>query len=256
MTIPVVVLKGAAAAMSYPHPQYRSMGDIDIIVPQEQYVDAYHILVDHGYEVEGDHSLKVFRRHISFISSSGIEIELHHHFSSSLSKSYSDALDEIISEGIANCEIVNLNDFNVPVLPPMANGVVLLGHIQQHLSSGLGLRQIIDWMMYVEKYLNDDFWNTEFKDAAERSGLKKLAMVSTLMCQKYLGPNPEITWCRNGNIENEKLGDKLLEYIVKRGNFGKNMGQLTSGSLSRLRMLKNRKQANEEVDFFEKLKDK
>jgi hypothetical protein len=30
--IPVAVLKGAAAAMNYPHPEYRSMGDIDISV--------------------------------------------------------------------------------------------------------------------------------------------------------------------------------------------------------------------------------
>ena len=30
--IPVAVLKGAAAAMNYPQPEYRSMGDIDISV--------------------------------------------------------------------------------------------------------------------------------------------------------------------------------------------------------------------------------
>lgn len=202
---------------------------------------------------------------------------------------------------------MDLNGFSVPVLPPLANGLVLLAHIQQHLSSGLGLRQIIDWMMYVEKYLNDEFWNTEFKDAAEKCSLKKLAMVSTLMCQKYLGLDPEITWCRNS--EDDKLCDELLEYVVKRGNFGRKMGQ-SAGSLDRLQMLrnpietiktaqnhgtakwkllnkfpwlrpfawiyqlivwpihaiqhgytpkellKNRKQANAEIDFFEKLKDK
>lgn len=305
--IPVAVLKGAAAAMSYPHPEYRSMGDIDLIVLQEQFADAYHALIDHGYKVEGDNTLQVYHRHIGFTGPSGIEIELHHHFSSNLTKEYSDALDVIISEGIPNCQTVDMSGFNVPVLPPLENGLVLLAHIQQHLSSGLGLRQIIDWMMYVEKYLNDDFWNAEFKDAADRSGLKKLAVVSTLMCQKHLGLDPKITWCQDGH--NEELCDELLEYVVKRGNFGRKMGRLTSGSHSRLRMLrnpietiktaqrhgiakwkllnkfpwlgpfawiyqlivwpihaiqhgytpkellKNRKQANAEVDFFEKLKD-
>lgn len=184
-SISVAVLKGAAVAMNYPHPEYRSMGDIDIIVSKEQYMDAYHTLINHGYEAEGDHSLKVFRRHIRLSGPSGIKIELHHHFSSSLTKEYSEALDEIISEGILNHETVEI--------PPIANGLVLLGHIQQHLSNGLGLRQIIDWMMYVERYLNDEFWNTEFKDVAVRCGLKKLAIVSTLMCQKYLGLDTEIT---------------------------------------------------------------
>lgn len=235
--ISVVVLKGVAAAMNYPHPEHRAMGDIDIIVPQEKYVSAYHILLDHGYKTGGDHSLKVFRRHISFTGPSGIEIELHHHFSSNLTKEYSNALDKIIGEGICNYETVNIVGYDTPVLPPLANGLVLLGHIQQHLSSGLGLRQIIDWMMYVENYLNDEFWNTEFKTAAERSGLKKLAVISTFMCQEYLGLAPEITWCQTGNKDDKELCDELLEYVVKRGNFGRKMGELTSSSLSRLRML-------------------
>lgn len=100
--IPAAVLKGAAAAMSYPHPEYRSMGDIDLIVPQEQFADAYHAMVNHGYKVEGDNTLQVYHRHIGFTGPSGIEIELHHHFSSSLTKEYSDVLDEIISESIPN----------------------------------------------------------------------------------------------------------------------------------------------------------
>ena len=82
-SIPIVVLKGAAAAMNYPHPEYRSMGDIDIIVPREQFADAYHALIKQGYKVDGDNTLQVFDRHIEFISPSGIDIELHHHFSSS-----------------------------------------------------------------------------------------------------------------------------------------------------------------------------
>ncbi len=194
-------------------------------------MDAYHTLIDHGYEAEGDHSLKVFRRHIGLTGPSDIEIELHHHFSLNLTKEYSEALDEIISEGILNYETVEI--------PPIANGLVLLGHIQQHLSSGFGLRQIIDWMMYVERYLNDEFWNTEFKDVAVRCGLKKLAIVSTLMCQEYLGLDTEITWCQTGNTYDEAICDELLEYVVKRGDFGRKMGQLTSGLHSRLRMLMN-----------------
>ena len=44
------------------------------------------------------------------------------------------------------------------MFPPLENGLVLLGHINQHLEEGLGLRQILDWALYVDKALDDDAW--------------------------------------------------------------------------------------------------
>lgn len=156
--IPVAVLKGVAAAMSYPHPEYRSMGDIDLIVPQEQFAEAYKILCSHGYSVEKDDTLQNYIRHMGFLSPNGIENELHHHFSSSTNAAQNKALDDVIENSMSDIVTTNISDFPCPVLPPLANGLVLLSHIDHHLGSGLGLRQIIDWMMYVEKYINDDFW--------------------------------------------------------------------------------------------------
>ena len=44
-----------------------------------------------------------------------------------------------------------IEGYRFPVLHTLLNGLVLIFHIDQHLRSGLGLRQIIDWMMYVHK---------------------------------------------------------------------------------------------------------
>ena len=76
---------------------------------------------------------------------------------------------------------------NSTVLPDDENGIVLLSHIRQHLESGLGLRQIIDWMMFVRSYLNDEMWFSSFHEKAQRTGLESLAVITTKMCQKYLG---------------------------------------------------------------------
>ena len=78
--IPVAVLKGSAAAMSYPVPELRLMGDIDILVPKEKFEEAFQVLADKGYKCED--SLKDFFRHAGFKSNTGIEIELHQFFAS------------------------------------------------------------------------------------------------------------------------------------------------------------------------------
>ena len=105
-----------------------------------------------------------------------------------------------------------------PMLPPLANGLVLLDHMKKHLRSGLGLRQAIDWMMYVDKVLDNEKWEKSFKGIVEELNLVKLAITVTRMCQIYLGLSEQITWCQGAD---EKLCKRLMNIILSSGNFGK-----------------------------------
>ena len=104
-----------------------------------------------------------------------------------------------------------------PMLPPMENGMVLLAHVAQHLRNGLGLRQMIDWMMYVHACMTDVFWEREFRPAAADCGLETLAITSTRLCKKHLGLPDPVTWCVGAD---EELVDDLLENLLVTGNFG------------------------------------
>lgn len=57
------------------------------------------------------------------------------------------------------------------MLPPLANGMVLLVHLAQHLKTRLGIRQVIDWMLFVKNELNNEFWDHSFcyKDLFSRT---------------------------------------------------------------------------------------
>jgi len=110
-----------------------------------------------------------------------------------------------------------LSGHTFPMLPPLENGLVLLAHVAQHLRDGLGLRQMIDWMMYVHAHLTDDYWRTSFRPAAADCGLETLAVTAARLCQKYLGLPDPITWCGGAD---EKLVDDLLENLLVTGNFG------------------------------------
>ena len=71
--IPYVVLKGAASASYYPKPAYRSMGDVDFLVKEEDLERAGKILEEQG--------LKPWdQEHISHIVYSGPRMHYEMHF--------------------------------------------------------------------------------------------------------------------------------------------------------------------------------
>ena len=206
--IPFVILKGNASAISYADPTCRMMGDIDILVPQDLYDKTNDILSSAGYKRGYDNG-----RHCGF-KKDKTSIEVHHHFSHFEEYDF----ESYIIDGLNSREVALLDGHEFPMLPKLANGIVLLDHFRRHLQSSVGLRQVIDWMMYVYRNLDDDFWNSEFKTIMEDKGLLPLAITLTRMCQMYLGLPNNISWCKDAD---ETISTWLLDIIVTSGNFGK-----------------------------------
>lgn len=199
ITVPYVILKGTSAAKYYPYPEYRTMGDIDIMTHREDFDTACKQLVDNGYTV-----LKEIYKEAEFFKN-GIHLDVHRQFASLNNPEHVKYLDDLI--------ISNINQSHE--LPDCINGLVLLDHINQHLEGGLGLRQIIDWMLFVDKCLPDEKW-PEFLAETEKIGLEKLAVVCTRMCEIYLGLSPR-EWCAKADV---KLCEQLMDYVMACGNFG------------------------------------
>lgn len=216
--IPLVILKGAAAAIYYPVPERRAMGDIDFLVPQDRFDPALQLMKDHGYRF-----IHQGPRHTELMKD-GIEFELHRQFS---------RIDDSLTEGFDRREVAEIKGHPFPVLPRMENGLTLLSHAAMHLQQGkLGLRQVIDWMMYVHCCLDDEAWYNGFQQLAGRYGLERLAITLTWLCQEWLGLPDEITWCKEAD---PLLAEQLLDEVFKRGNFGRKLGdvrELESTSVS------------------------
>lgn len=211
--IPMVILKGTAAAIYYPNSSQRSMGDIDFLVPSEHFEQAKELLEQNGYTIKDDPRVP---RHIH-VDKEGIIYELHRFFS------YEGIdLERFVNDGFRNIEYRSICGIDLPMLPKLANGLVLLGHVAQHLKSGVGLRQVIDWMMYVSRELNDSFWNDSFCIAAREVGLDTVAIVITRMCQVYLGLSEEIQWCKEADID---LCSELMDSLLSSGNFDRKRGR-------------------------------
>lgn len=209
-SIPFVILKGNAAAIGYAIPSCRTMGDIDFIVPYERFDETVTLLVNHGFNKSKDNG-----RHINF-RKNAFPFELHRYYS------HADVnIEDYIVEGISNREFACIEDHSFPMLPKLANGLVLLDHMRTHLKEALGLRQVIDWMMFVYRNLDDDFWNEHFRDIAIEKGMYTLAVTATRACQIYLGLSESITWCKDAD---KHLCEQFIECILKSGNFGRKNG--------------------------------
>ena len=216
--IPFVILKGNASAVSYSDPSRRTMGDIDFLVPQDLFDRSKKILINNNYILVNESAQ--YTRHIGFLKN-GIHFELHRHFSHFEEIN----IEDYVIEGLANSNICSIDGHEFPMLSKLANGLVLLDHFRRHLQSAVGLRQVIDWMMYVYRNLDDEFWNNEFGPVAKAKGMDILAIVTTRMCQIYLGLPETITWCMSADTE---TCERLMNLILDSGNFGRKNGRGTS----------------------------
>ena len=210
--IPCVILKGAAAAMYYPHPTLRSMGDVDFLVKREDLDRAAEVLEASGYELE--HEKDLSKHHFGY-SKGGVHFELHWRIP--LVREDDEKWMSFFKDGIDHKEFRTIGDFTFPVFHEVLNGLVLIFHVNQHLREGLGLRQIIDWMMYINQ-LSESVWQEQMIPMLEQTGMKTLAFTVTSLCQTYLGLRPIVE-----NPE-EYPYEALMGLVIEKGNFGRKAG--------------------------------
>lgn len=234
--IECVIIKGAAAAIYYPQPSLRAMGDIDFLVKRADYERAARVLEENGYEQEHGHN---FSHHHYGYRKDGVSFELHRRLGI-VQESDEETLG-LFEDGIERRQMVQIGSFRYPILPAELNGLVLMFHINQHLRSGLGLRQIIDWMMYLDR--NDNL--QELLPLFRKTGMEKLALTVTAMCQEYLGLGGMSEEAGEATAREdiaEEAGEiparealvidpgvyptqELMDYIYEKGNFGTKSGE-------------------------------
>lgn len=219
--ISCVILKGAAAAMYYPYPSLRTMGDVDFLVKRGDLERTASLLEANGYFQVEDKYSKI--HHYSY-SKDNITFELHWRLP--IVSEHDERRLSFFEEGIDHREWHEIDGYKFPALPNVLNGLVLIFHIDFHLRSGIGLRQIVDWMMYMSR-ISAEEWEI-LQPLLTDNGVEKLARTVTILCQRYLGL-PQI-------IEDDPSlpVDELFSYVLEKGNFGRKAG--VEGSIASFSM--------------------
>lgn len=213
-----VILKGASIASYYPEPLQRAYGDVDLLVLPADFDHVFELLKKEGYELE---PMEDFREHHIALEKNGISIELHKWAKTP------EKWRSLIYEGVEHREYVQVEDYEVPSLPPLQMGLVLICHMISHLNFGFGLRQVIDWGMYVDKVVTDEFWEKALRPRLCEAGYEKICKTITKLCHNYFGFGAGRSWYMDGD---DALCKELLDYLMEQGNFGKKREKMDVGA--------------------------
>lgn len=216
------ILKGQGNALYYPDPMMRMPGDIDIWIEGGaekviNYVDAVCTGKKRVYH------------HIEFMSSKGVEIEVHYRPSWLNNPFYNHRLQQWFEKEREACfqnqkEDDAGNTYNVPTW--RFNVVFQVCHILNHIMhEGIGLRQIIDYYYLLRSRTCDAIERKEIEATLRDLGLLPVSKAVGWICSDLLGLEEKFLLVK----PDRRVGRVILKEMIAGGNFGQHDRRVLSG---------------------------
>ena len=214
-----VLLKGQGLARNYPQPELRQCGDIDLYVGLNNGEKAYELLSPIAVHAD-DKAYVTVGKHYHVTMPGGVEVEVHrytdNHLTKKLEETYQAASDKGTSEGLVTYDFAG-----TPVNTPSDdfNAFFIFNHLFHHfLTSGIGLRQFCDWMMFLHTRkgkLDTDYLHKLLTDMELLGPWQAFGCVLA----DWLGmPEDEFPF-----FDRKQAGrvDKIVRRVLNEGNFGR-----------------------------------
>ncbi len=216
--IPVVLIKGQSLAVDYPNPARRQPGDIDLLLLPESYEAAKAVLLPKATSVLEEET-GIYHQGMYFRS---IEVEVHGSISTLMSRKLDRKLAAMLQQEFANRPFptVSIGGEDIPVPSANFNAVYIFVHFLHHYwSAGVGLRQLVDWMVFVSVHKRD-IHPVLLEDTLRDLGLLSVWKTFTGFVQEYLGcPAEKLPLAA---APQPGRNARIWRYIQRSGNFGKN----------------------------------
>lgn len=220
--IPYCIIKGCASARDYPDPLLRAMGDVDFLVPDSHWEQAKDLLIKDGFAASGEeHPF-----HLAFHKAT-FYLEMHHE-PFGLTGEGAAALLDVVPELMENSKLVQCDGVSFRMPDRFGHGIVLLLHAYRHLiDTGVGVRHLCDWAVFVSGFSGEEFVRT-FRERFQALGIWKLAQAFSATAHRYLGI-PYQDWM--GDADGEECQMLMLD-IFNGGNFGRGDGERSTQNRS------------------------
>ena len=215
-----LLVKGQGLAQCYNRPNWRSSGDVDLLLSKNNYEKAKAFILPKGVLTEPEEAGK---KHLA-MQVGQWAVELHGTLRVGLSARVDRMLDKVQYDIFYGGQVRSWMNGRTQVFLPAANEdvVYVFAHILQHFyKGGIGLRQICDWCRLLYTYrdsLNYGLLEQRIKQAGLMSEWNAFGMFAV----EYLGMPIEAVPLLNANDNLKKKADKICEFILEVGNFGHN----------------------------------
>ena len=206
-----VLIKGHASALWYPEPELRQLGDVDFYVDRRDVKRTEALLIQEGFRPE-----KTSHRFHHVFIKDGCRYELHFAIPGVPDGKDGEGCRACFDSMIARSAVRHTPFGDMRLPSAFHHGMILLLHTAHHLTySGIGLRHLCDWAVFIDTLPESDFVR-DFAGPLKSLGLWNFTCCLTDICVRYLGVRPK-AWLEE---QDAQLGDALLEDLIAGGNFG------------------------------------
>ncbi len=209
--IPVIVLKGLVLRELYPHPCLRTMTDVDLLVRPEDMDRAANVLKKMGYRADIDQD-----KHAAYTHEFFSAIELHRSMEPLGMLENYDCFEE---HAWKHAIPVNVSGVQVLSLERTDKMIYLVIHMASHIiSSGFGLRQLCDFVLFIEAYKEKVDW-CRFYSIIQNLHLENFTNAVFEVCHKLFDLTLPLK-CNMKENNSELVANDLMMDIFDAGVFG------------------------------------
>lgn len=214
--ISAVFMKGQIVATRYPEPLHRQPGDIDFVVFGHDFNRTLQALSSIGKVDFG-----MVHEHHGMAWINGVTVEPHYKVHNFQRPSTDKTMRAIFSEVFPrHLTSVSIGGCCLPSFPPTFESVFLVSHMVNHVyEEGLGLRQIVDYAMFLNKCGKDISVGQHMRWLRQMRMFRAWRLF-TCICEQQLGLQlPDFV--KPFSNKEKKMAQRLFDDVMRVGNFGR-----------------------------------
>lgn len=216
-----LLVKGQGIAQCYEKPLWRSCGDVDLFLDEENYKKAYAFLSPMAQPIDEENQSNL---HLGMTIDPWV-VELHGTLRSGLGKRIDREIDSIqektFKEG--RVRVWRNGDTDVFLPAPDDDVIYVFSHILQHFfKGGIGLRQICDWCRLLWTY-RDTIDKGLLEARIKRMGLMSEWKTFAALAVEWLGMPVDAMPFYDSSARWKRKAKKVVAIVLETGNFGHNI---------------------------------
>ena len=215
-----LLVKGQGVAQCYEHPLWRSCGDVDLFLSDDNYEKAKSFLTPLAAHVDAE---GIASKHLGMTIEPWV-VELHGRLYTGLSSCIDKELDDVYQDTFLGGNVRSWLNGNVQVfLLAVENDVFyIFTHILQHFyKGGIGLRQVCDWCRLLWMY-REKIDRNKLEIRLGRAKIMTEWKAFAAFAVKYLEMPVEAVPFYSFDKKWRLKADKISSFVMEVGNFGQN----------------------------------